>query len=229
VDPARRQLIMQRLVAAALVVLAVPPIVALASVAEEQPIRAGEPAPRTVFAEEAVLVTDPEATETARRTAWESVEPVLTPNREAQTAIVRDVREVFIATREVRQAPTTDTGAPGPVPGAAIQRTQLAALEPGLPEEVVAALVALTPSELDVVERETIAITQELARQRVVADDVESLLADTLPIELALRNLPGDTGAAIVVPVIEQYMRPTVVVDPDATSAARERASDSVE
>ncbi len=228
-DPARRQLLVQRLLAAALVVLAGPPIVALASVAEEQPIRAGEPAPRAVFAETAVRVTDPEATETARRTAWESVEPVLTPDREAQSGIVRDVREVFLSTREVRQPVSTDAGTPGSVPRAATQRTQLAVLEPDLPEEVVAALVALTPIELDVVERETIAIAQELARQRVAADDLEPLLADTLPIELALRNLPGDSGATIVAPVIEQHMRPTVVVDPDATSAARERAAESVE
>src|SRR6056297_863382 len=220
--PERRQLLMQRFIAAALVVLVVPPIVALASVADEQPIRPDEPAPRTVFAETAVQVTDPDATETARRTAWESVEPVLTPDREAQTAIVREVREVFTSAREVRQPVPSGTGPTAPDPGPATQIAQLAQLEPDLSEGTIRALVALSDGELDVVERETIAIAQELARQRVTADEVEGLLAETIPIELALRNLPGDTGDAVVVPVLELHMQPTVVVDPDATTAARE-------
>ncbi|MFP4148918.1 MAG: HD family phosphohydrolase [Nitriliruptoraceae bacterium] len=228
-EPARRQLLLQRLIAAALVVLAVPPVVALGSVAEDQPIRAGEPAPRTVFAETAVRVTDPEATETARRTAAESVEPVLTPDREAQTAIVRDVRRVFTSAREVREPTAQPDGSPGSVPRPVTQRSRLTELEPDLPEETAIALVTASDSELEIVERETIAIAQELARQRVLADEVELLVAETLPVELGLRNLPRDTGETIVGPVIELHMRPTVVVDPDATSAARERAAESVE
>ncbi|MFP4311721.1 MAG: HD family phosphohydrolase [Nitriliruptoraceae bacterium] len=228
-EPARRQLLVQRLIAVALVVLAVPPIVALGSVAEDQPIRAGEPAPRTVFAETAVQVTDPEATETARRTAAESVEPVLTPDREAQTAIVRDVRRVFTSAREVREPTAQPDGSPGSVPRPVTQRSQLTELEPDLPEETAIALVTTSDAELETVERETIAIAQELARQRVLADEVELLVAETLPVELGLRNLPRDTGETIVEPVIELHMRPTVVVDPDATSAARERAAESVE
>ncbi len=230
VNLADRPLVVQRLLSAAIVVLVVPVVVALGSVADEQPIRAGEPAPRTVFAEAQVAVTDAAATDTARRTAAEGVEPVLTPDREAQTAIVEDVRAVFSATREVRRdAAGADSSLSTRSPSAEEQREQLHTLEPELDEDVVSELVALTDGQLEVVERETIAIAQELARERVEEDDVGALLDDTLPVELALRSLPGDTGPEIVAPVLRQMMRPTVTVDPDATSAARRRAADSVE
>lgn len=228
-DLGDRSLLLQRLVAAGLVVLLVPIFVALGAVADESPVSVGEPAPRTIFAERLVQVTDGEATETARRTAAESVEPVLTPDREAQSAIVRDVREVFLSAREVRE---TDPDATGPIatpPTPAQQREALAVLQPDLAPDVVGGLIALSDSELDGVERETISIAQELARQRVTEEGVEDLLAETLPVEFALRNLPGDAATRITLPVLEQYMRPTVTVDPDATSAARERAAESVE
>jgi len=229
VDLGDRSLLLQRLVAAGLVVLLVPIFVAIGAVADESPVRVDEPAPRTIFAERLVQVTDDEATETARRTAAESVEPVLTPDGEAQSAIVRDVREVFVATREVSEPETDGSGPVSSPPSPRQQREALSVLEPDLDEDVVDALVGLSGSELDMVERETISIAQELARQRVAEEDVEDLLAETLPVEFALRNLPGDAATRITLPVLEQYMRPTVTVDPDATSAARERAAESVE
>jgi len=229
VSPTQRQLLLQRLVAAAMVVLLVPVFVAVAAVADEQPIRAGEPAPRAVFAEQPVQVTDPEATETAQRQAAEGVEPVYTPDREAQSAIVRDVREVFTAAWEVREPVVEGADDPRPqTPSRAAQREELAVLEPELDEEVIAALVGLSDADLEVVERETIAIAQEFARQRVAEEEIDSLLDDTLPVELSLRSLPGDSGVQVVLPVLQEHMRPTVTVDPDATAAARERAAESV-
>ena len=227
-SPTQRQLLLQRLVAAAMVVLVVPVFVALAAVADERPVRAGEPAPRTVFAEEAVQVTDADATETARRQAAEGVEPVLTPDREAQSAIVRDVRDVFLSARDVR-ATSEDEDGVRRTQSTAQQREELATLEPDLDEDTVAALVGLSSVELEVVERETIAIAQEFARQRIGEADVATLLEDTLPVELSLRSLPGDSGVRITLPVLEQHLRPTVTVDPDATAAARERAAESVD
>jgi hypothetical protein len=76
-----------------------------------------------------------------------------------------------------------------------------------LDDELLEALVGLSDGELDTVERETIAIGQELARQRVVEEELEQLLEDSLPGELALRPLPGDTAATMVVPLIERKMR----------------------
>ncbi len=228
-DLGERHMVLQRLLAAGLVVLLVPIFVAIGAVADEQPVRVGEPAPRTIFAESLVQVADAEATDTARRTAAESVEPVLAPDREAQSAIVRDVREVFVATREVRRPDPEADGVIGSPPPPAEQRERLAVLEPDLDQDAIAALVGLSSGELDVVERETIDIAQELARQRVTEDELDRLLEEVLSVELALRSLPGDSGSRIVRPVLEEHMRPTVTVDPDATAAARQRAAEGVD
>jgi cyclic-di-AMP phosphodiesterase PgpH len=212
----------QRLPAVATLLVAlvgVPTVVAVGAVAEEQPVRGGEPSPRTVLATEQVRQTDPEATETARRTAAESVEPVTFFDRDAQSEIVSDVRAVFSAASEVRASD-------GDRPSRNAQRRELLNLVSALDEDVATALVGLSDSELETVERETIAITQELARQRVTEDELESLLAERLPGEVAVRSFPGDTAETIAVPLIERSMRPTVTVDPDGTASARERAAD---
>ena len=202
----------------------VPLLVAVGAVADEQPVRPGEPAPRTVFATEQVRQTDEEATETARRTAAESVDPVTVLDGEAQSEIVGDVRAVFNAVREVREPDEDDE-----VPSRAAQRRELLSLVGQLDEEVAGALVQLSDGELDTVERETIAIAQEMARQRVGEDELDDLLADRLPGEVAVRSFPGDTAATIAVPLIERSMRPTVRVDPDATAEARARAAEETD
>ncbi|MCC5949277.1 MAG: HDIG domain-containing protein, partial [Nitriliruptoraceae bacterium] len=226
-----RRLPLLRITAAAIVVLLAPLMVALGTVADEAPVREGEPSPRDVFAEAEISFPDEEATDTARRTAAASVDAVEVFDRSAQGAIVADVRSVFSAARAVRAPVAIDPDDPDDderVPANTVQRTELAQLEPDLPEDVVLALVALGDSELEVVERETVLIAQELARQRVSEDELEALLADTLPGELALRSFPSDAGPEVAVPLIERLMRPTVTVDPDATEAARERAAEAV-
>ncbi len=226
-------LLWQRLLAGATVLLLVPILVAIGAVADEQPITEGDPAPRTVFTEEQVRIVDDAATDTARRTAAETVEPVEVFDREAQTAIVSEVREVFRATWEVREPPSDASDAltdeADRTPSGSQQRQELAALQPDLGDDLTAELVALSDAELEVVEQESIAIAQELARQRVSEEQLEAELAETLPVELGLRSLPGDAADEIVVPLLERLMRPTVTVDPDATAAARERAAESVD
>ena len=208
-------------IAALLIVLVlIPLLVAVGAVADEQPVRDGEPAPRTVFATEQVRQVDEEATENARRTAAESVDPVTFLDGDAQGEIVSDVRAVFAAAREVRE-PDDD----GEVSSRSTQRRELLSLVGELDEEVASVLVGLSDSDLETVERETIAITQELARQRVSEEELEALLADRLPGEVAVRNFPGDTAQDVAVPLIERSMRPTVRVDPDATADARDRAA----
>jgi cyclic-di-AMP phosphodiesterase PgpH len=230
---ARQRLLLARVIALLVALVVVPVVITLGSLSGEQPVREGEPAPRTILAEEAVRVVDEEATERARQSAAESVEAVLVYDAEAQRAIVSDVREVFVSTRAVRAAATTDTSEPDadgrttrPTPAA--QRDQLTESLPELPEEVVGALVALSDGDLEIVERETVAIAQQLARQRIEPDEVEERLAVDLPVELALRSLPGDTGTTVVTPVLETKMGPTVTVDLDTTAADRTRAADAV-
>jgi len=223
-----RSLPAQRVLAAAVVLLIVPVAVAVGTVADDRALREGEPAPRTIFAENELRIVDEAATDNARRSAAASVEPVLVFDREAQSAIVRDVRDVFSATREVRAPPDPDGPGGSNAPARALQRERLAAREPDLGSALVEALVELSNNELEVVERETIAIAQELARQRVTADDLDTLLAETVPVELALRNLPRDAGQQVTVPLLDLLMRPTVTVDPDATDERRNRAAQAI-
>jgi cyclic-di-AMP phosphodiesterase PgpH len=223
----QRSVVTYRVIAAALLVLVVPLVVGLGAASDERPVREGEPAPATIFAEMPIQFVDREATDTARRTAAASVEPVLDFDRDAQGAIVRDVREVFAAVRQVREPLDPEADPPRP-PTVLAQRELLTELAPELGEELVVPLVALSDGDLEVVERETIAIAQELARQPVEEDELETLISGTVPIELALRSLPGDSGSEVVRPLIELKMRPTVTVDPDATDARRERAAEAV-
>jgi cyclic-di-AMP phosphodiesterase PgpH len=230
-DRPTNRLVVQRLAAAALVVVVVPLLVALGSFAEEEQLRVGDPSPRTILAPQQLVVDDPDATDTARRTAAESVNAVVVDDRDAQAAIVADVREVFSATREAREPVDDDGDGESPPRRATREEEQqrLLALEPDLDADVADALVRLSESDLEVVERETISIAQELARQRVEEDGIEPLLQGTIPTELALRPLPGESGEQIVAPLLETYMRPTLRVDPDETAAARARAADAVE
>jgi cyclic-di-AMP phosphodiesterase PgpH len=216
--------------AAALIVVLVPAIVALTAVAGDQAVREGEPAPATILADQAITEVDRAATETERQRAAESAEPVVALDRTAQTEIVADVREVFADTRAVR-APVAVAGDPEQSPRIPPRAEQIASLQveqPELEASTVEALVALSDSELDTVESETIAIAQEFARQRVAADEVEELLDDDLPIEVGLRSFPGETAVTIADPVIRTKMRPTVVVDPELTQTERERAAEAV-
>ena len=242
---AERRLLLARLIAAALVVFAVPLVIGIGAVAEEQPIREGESAPRTVVAESQVSFTDEAATEVARRQAAEAVEAVVAADTDARTAFLSDVRAAFQAAWDVREPAVEnnddDEGDGGSddgdaddenepsTPSPATQVDELLTLEPDLDEELADHLVALSDTELEIVERETVLIAQQLARQRVTEDDVQAVLADTLSVELALRSFPADSEQEIAEPLLSSLMRPTYTVDPDATAAARERAAADVD
>ncbi len=195
-------------------------------------LRFGEPAPADVFATRDVRVVDEDATRIARRAAAESVDAVLVPDPEAQRAIVADLRAAFAAAREARgpvDGPTGDAdAADAAAPSVAAQRAALAARLPGAPPATVAALVGASEAELDLLERETIAIGQQLARLRIAEEDLATSLATTLTVELGLRSLPRDTGSTVVAALLERTLRPTVAVDLEATSSARARAATAV-
>ena len=226
-----RRIVLQRLLAAAIIVLLVPLVVLGSTVLDDQAMRVGEPAPTTVIADREVREVDEEATDNARRVAAESVDPVLSFDRDAQTEIVGAVRRVFEDTRAVRQPVPTDEGEDPALraPAQEEQIEELAAAQDELRAETVERLVGLSNADLEVVERETIAVAQDLARQRVEEDELDELLAEALPTELALRSFPRDTANTIARPVIETKMRPTVVVDPELTAVERERAAEAVE
>ncbi|MEX0705043.1 MAG: HDIG domain-containing metalloprotein [Nitriliruptoraceae bacterium] len=229
-DDQRRSLLSHRIASALLIVVVAPVAIGLIADGGEAPLELGEPASRTVFASERVRVVDEEETDRARRAAAESVEAVQVFDRAAQTAIVNDLRGVFSDVRVAREPidtePDDEESISTRTPTRSEQLDLLASELPDLDAVLIEGLVDLDDDDLDVVEREAIATAQELARERVERDDLDTLIRETLPGELALRPLPGDTAETIVSPLIIHKMRPTVVVDPDATAAARQRAAD---
>ncbi|MFA9430594.1 HD family phosphohydrolase [Egicoccus sp. AB-alg2] len=231
-DGAVRSLLWHRVAAVLLTVVAVPMVVAVGAVADEQPVREGEPAPRTVFADERVRIVDEQATEQARATAAQSVDPVEVNDPASQAAIVADTRRIFAAVRDVRDP--VDDAEDDDVPPRTLSREQqlgeLQGLELEVPEEVLTALLDVPETQLPSIESATVAIAQNFARQPVAdQEEIEQLLADRLPVEIAVQSLPGETAQTIVEPVIRTVMRPTVVVDPDATTARRERAAEETD
>ncbi|MBW3618948.1 MAG: HDIG domain-containing protein [Actinobacteria bacterium] len=239
-----RRVWIQRVVALVVALAGVPFLVALGAIAEDAPIREGETAPRTVRADQLIRIVDVEATDTARRTARESVRPQEVFDDEAQAATIAQVRDVFAAVRDAREpeevapppAPAASPGAsPAPAPAPRLrepsEEEQLAALRDSLPflsEEARLALVELSDAALEQLENETISVAQQLARLRITEEELESTLDEQLRVELAVRNFPGETGSLIVDPLIRGVMQPTVRVDPDLTTAARDQAEEAV-
>ncbi len=236
------RVLLQRVAAVALLTIVVPLMVALSTVSEAAPVREGEPAPRTVLADEVINLVDEAATELARRTAAESVGPVRVVDEEAQANVVAAVRDVFGAVEEARRsrpgpspAPTVDDeGNEQPGEASTVEPTreeQLAFLRDRvvvLGDEALLALVDLDPAVLNRVETEAVEVAQQLARSRISAEELDSVVGSQLRSELAVREFPGQVGELVVDPLIRAVMQPTVTVDPDATAAARQRASDAV-
>jgi putative nucleotidyltransferase with HDIG domain len=241
------RLFQHRAAAATVLVLVVSLIVGLPAVGDGVSFRVGEPASESVPAPTEVRAVDAEATELARRAAAEAVDAILTVDVTAGQALVADLRGVFEATREVRTltVPPGTSPAPGAQQGTQIdpeseeddtvaldadqQRAALASRLVGVPSPVIAALVEVDDVELEVVEREAISIGQLLARQRIREDALATVLASTLSVELGLRSPPRDTGETIIRPLLEQYLRPNVIVDLEATAIARQRAAAAVD
>ncbi len=225
----------QRAGTAAVLVVGLALVVGLPAAGGGVDVRVGDPASESIPAPRQVRVVDTEATEIARRAAAESVDAVLAVDSGAGQRLVADLRAVFEATREVRRPVPADVG-PDEEPEAVLevvpdvedQRDELRSLVVGPPDPTIAALVAMSDGELEVVERETISIAQLLARQRIREDVLAQVLRETLKVELGLRAPPGDSGERIIAPLLETYLRPNVVVDLAATAVARELAAASV-
>jgi cyclic-di-AMP phosphodiesterase PgpH len=230
------RLVLQRIGAALLVLVAVPALIALGTFTDDQPITVGEPSPRTVIADDTIQITDEEATDIARRVASESVEAVTVVDPEAQAAIVADTRAVFAAARQAR-APIEEPGE-SPTEGDAPPTTRPPTIDEQverlletvdvLDEPALRALAGLSTSQLAAVESETVELAQQLARLQVAPDAVVDTVDDMLAVELAVRTFPGEIASLVVEPVIRAVARPTRQVDLDATQAARERAAEAV-
>ena len=230
-----QRLWLQRIAAVLLALVLVPVLIAAGTFADDAPIRVGEPAPRTVVADQPVRIADQEQTEVERERARQAVQPRTARDPEAASQIISDVREVFTAVRNVRVPVPADTqngeGAPArQAPSVEEQVAELSEQLPFLGEDALRALVALSDSELRQVESETVDLAQQLARQSVTSEELSTFLDRELVNELNLRatDFPGDLESTAIEPLMRSVMRPTVVIDEEATTTAKEEAASQV-
>lgn len=223
-DPTARRVALgrNRVLALMLALLVTPGALSIAAFVQEAPVRLDRPSPRTVVAPELIRVRDDEATARARREAADQVAPILVDDAAAKAAIVQEVRDVFALVRGVRDAsgetrPTTDE--------------QVAALRPRLArlgDDALRVLVGLSDESLRRVTAESEQAAQQLARERIGAESLARSRHELVEGELALRDLPDDVRRRAVAPVLRDALRPTVRVDEDATTRAREQAARDV-
>ena len=239
-----RRLLALRAAAAAAVLVLVPLIVVLSTLSDEAPIQVGQASPRTIETDRPIEIRDDAATEEARETARNSVEPVEVSDNEARRETITAVRDLFSAVRLAR-APievTVPAASPGPdgEPAAPTTTTrepteaeQLADLKESvevLDEEGLRELVQLSDSQLQQVQTETLDVVQVLLRQSIGQDELESVLATDLQDEIALRSpWPEDVASAVVDPLVREVMRPTVRIDNEETEQRREAAAEAVD
>lgn len=223
---------LQRGSALVLAAVVTPLLVSAATVVENAPVVEGEPSPRTIIASDTVRVVDEEATRQAREEARRSVGDQYTQDSQARAEIISGVQTTFQAVREVR-APEPASGGGGqgggPTPSETVASTseQLERLEQRIGDRLDPAalrtLVRLSDAELEELSEETLGAAQQLAREQIRPDDLESELETLLDRELAVRSFPGDTGERVAEPLLRAVAQPTMQLDEEATEALRER------
>lgn len=223
-----------RALAALILLLVVPALMTVGALGDAGTATVGEPAQRTIVADQRLVVADPEGTDAARQREAELVDALTAPIEGERAAIVEDVRQVFALVGEVRQPIAPGSGQSTPTEDATTPplADQIAIIEqryPNLPMSTVGALVDLDDGQLAIVRSETIDLAQTFARESVLEDEVSSTLDTLLAVEFTVRSLPEGTGEGIVRPVLELLVRPTMQVDTAATQAARQAAADAVE
>lgn len=207
----------------------------------EAPIEEGEPSPRTVVSPSLVRVEDQEATDRAKREAAAAVEEVEVRDQEAQREAVQRVQDVFAAVGDAREPQVVHDGdgqedeeddGDEPEPEVPSEQEQVAALEDRIDRLDAAeleVLVRMSDDDLDRAASEAVAVTRQVVRARITEEDVDRVADEDVAAELALRTLPGDSDTVDVLhAVVGDAVRPTVVVDEDATEEARRDAAESV-
>jgi putative nucleotidyltransferase with HDIG domain len=215
--------LVRRALAIVIALLAIPAALSITVLVMDQPVRVGEPSPRTIRSPELIRAPDPEATDRARRQAMNEVGPVTVDDQEAKAAIVQSVRDAFAVVRDARQPDDTGQKARPAVQVGAIRDSLPMVSTRGLRQ-----LVRLPDEQLGTVSSEAVAVAQEFARQRITDEQLERVAQDQLPTELVVRSFPEGIAGDVVDPIIRGSLRPTVSIDETATREAREAAADEV-
>ncbi len=212
-----------RYAALALCVLGLPAVLGLSAFFTDAPITVGEPSPRTVIAPEEIRVVDQEATDLARRQAFDAVEPVISENLTAQTQLIQFVVDAFAVAQSVRAA-----GVDGQIPSMGQQVDVLTQRLPMLDDEAVSLLVGLTDAELATARSEAVTIARTAAADELQEGQVASYADRQLQRQLALATVAPEVTTQILDPILRAALRPTITVDQAETARAQEDAAASI-
>lgn len=233
-----------RILAVLLVVVGVPAAVTASTLVQEEPIREGEPAPRTVVAPEPIRVEDPDATRRARNQAAEAMDPVLEPDEEARQQIVEGVLDDFGDIDDVRASLEAASGDAGDAadeedgadegddePGDDALDEHVDELQrrlPALAEDGARLALELSDDEVERAASQSADVAATIAELQIAEDRVDEIRQTRLRAELADRDVPGEVSDELVEPIVAQALQPTVREDPEQTEAAREDARQQV-
>lgn len=209
-----------RLAALLLAVLGVPAIMSVSTLAQEQPVREGEPAPRTIVAPEPITVEDADATRRARNRAAAGVDPVLEEDEEARGLIVEQVRDAFASVDDVRASlePDPDDDAVREHAEILVERV------PELGFDGARLALELSDAQVERTAQQAEELARDFADREIPEDRLDDARERWLPAELTARSFPEEAGTEVVEPIVGAALRPTVREDTAETERRREQA-----
>ena len=182
----------------------------------------GETAERTLTAPRELNFTSPSLTEQAREQARAAVEPRFSYDadiRPAQLAALQRDLDALAAARSARSEAAAAVGADEaddravPIPGRRIS------------ERAQQALLDISSLQFDIIQREARRVLGVLLERPISEDEL-----DRARLDIEGRLAPETTAfqAALVEELVAAHLRATLVPDPEASAAARERAAAAV-
>ncbi|MCF6278091.1 MAG: hypothetical protein L3J16_04990, partial [Anaerolineales bacterium] len=186
---------------------------------EALPLHVGDVAPRSLQAPYAIEYVSEVRTEDARQIAELSVAPVYAS---ADPSIARQQIESLRVTLGYIETVRADEFAT-PEQKAA----DLAALEDiQLKEETIANILALSASQWDTLEQESLSVLEQVMRNSIRQNDVASIQR-SVPSRVSLAL--SATQAQLVAEVVTAFIVPNSLYSQELTEAARQSARDTVE
>jgi len=185
----------------------------------------GAPAARTVRAPRSVQFVDEAATEAARDLAAGAVEPVMRFDTEVADAGRERVEDFFELAVEIRSKaeaavpPLTD-------PGSGV-RVAIADRYPDLDESLITAVGGMTAAQLLDAEERAVMLAESALGERLSEFEIPE---SAQKVRAAAATLSfGAPQQRLIAAVVIAGLRPTLILDEEATAAARDAAANSVE
>ena len=243
-------LVMRRVAAGVAVLVVVPLLVMLSTLNEEAPLAVGQVASRTVVSDRPISIEDVAETQRLRDQARASVEQQFVQDQQAERETIADITSMFglvLAARapvevevEVPPPPTAPGEEPQQpttrieerVPSTEEQLDTLRDQIPFLDDDALTRLIELSDEQLASVQENVLEIARQLLRGGIREDELQEVLARELPTELNTRSWPGpEAGFAseVAAPIVREYLRPTLVLDAEATRELQDEAEEAIE